>query len=194
LIRALPGSYRKNRWRRAVWGEEPIPARLRSLSNNMLQGDTMAVVAHSLHNLQVDIQVEEPGRPGHRLLADEPVEDGGEDLGFSPYDLLLSSLAACKVMTVQLYARRKGWPLTGVTLRLDHRTITAAECDDCVSPPEAKVERIDCEIAFEGDLDQAQLDRLRDIADRCPVHRTITGEVKIHTALAQEILTAAAAD
>lgn len=136
----------------------------------------MTVTARSLKNLQVQIQAN-----NHAILADEPLHDGGEDMGPSPYDLLLSSLAACKVMTVHLYARRKQWPVETVTISLNHRKISAEECEDCATQGKAKVDIIDCEISFEGELDDAQIKRLAEIADRCPVHRTLTSETKIRT-------------
>src|SRR5690606_12630143 len=110
---------------------------------------------------------------GHQLLADEPPSSGGEDKGPDPYELLLSSLAACKIITVHMYARRKEWPVEAVTISLTHKKILAQECEDCESPPGTKVDVIDCEIGFEGDLDAAQIARLAEIADRCPIHRTL---------------------
>ena len=136
----------------------------------------MRVTAKSKQNLQVDIQA-----GPHVLLADEPRQDGGDDAGPSPYDLLLSALAACKVMTVHLYARRKDWPVETVTVKLDHEKIHARDCEDCESDGSAKIDVITCEISFEGDLDADQIDRLTQIADRCPVHRTLTSETKIRT-------------
>ncbi|MCA9945714.1 MAG: OsmC family protein [Anaerolineales bacterium] len=138
----------------------------------------MTVTARSLENLQVQIQAS-----NHHILADEPLTAGGEDKGPSPYDLLLSSLAACKVMTVHLYARRKQWPVETVSITLNHRKVSANECEDCETEGLAKVDIIDCEISFEGDLDEAQIKRLAEIADRCPVHRTLTSETKIRTAV-----------
>ena len=138
----------------------------------------MTVTARSLDNLQVQIQAS-----NHHILADEPLTAGGEDKGPSPYDLLLSSLAACKVMTVHLYARRKQWPVETVSITLNHRKVSANECEDCETEGLAKVDIIDCEISFEGDLDEAQIKRLAEIADRCPVHRTLTSETKIRTAV-----------
>ncbi len=138
----------------------------------------MTVTAHSLKNLQVQIQAN-----NHAILADEPLHDGGEDMGPSPYDLLLSSLAACKVMTVHLYARRKQWPVETVTISLNHRKIAAEQCEDCTTQGKAKVDIIECEISFEGELDDAQIKRLAEIADRCPVHRTLTSETKIRTSV-----------
>ena len=138
----------------------------------------MTVTARSLDNLQVQIQAS-----NHHILADEPLTAGGEDKGPSPYDLLLSSLAACKVMTVHLYARRKQWPVETVSITLNHRKVSANECEDCETEGLAKVDIIDCEISFEGNLDEAQIKRLAEIADRCPVHRTLTSETKIRTAV-----------
>jgi putative redox protein len=136
----------------------------------------MTITAKSLKNLQVEIQAN-----NHQLLADEPERDGGEDQGPSPYDLLLSALAACKVMTVHLYARRKEWPVETVTVRLTHDKIYARDCEECVSSPNAKIDLIQTEISFEGDLDDEQIQRLAEIADGCPVHRTLTSETVIRT-------------
>ncbi|WP_420642059.1 OsmC family protein [Candidatus Leptofilum sp.] len=140
----------------------------------------MTVTARSLKNLQVEIQAS-----NHTLLADEPLRDGGDDQGPSPYDLLLSSLAACKVMTVHLYARRKEWPVETVTITLNHRKLSADECEDCETQGKKKVDIIECDISFEGDLDETQISRLAEIADRCPVHRTLTSETKIRTAVVE---------
>jgi putative redox protein len=136
----------------------------------------MYVIARSLQNLQVEIQADE-----HYLLADEPEGAGGDNKGPSPYGLLLASLAACKVMTVHLYARRKDWPVTAVIVRMEHNKIFARDCEDCISSPNAKIDLIETEISFEGDLDEEQTARLAEIADRCPVHRTLTSETKIRT-------------
>lgn len=139
----------------------------------------MPVTAHSTTGLQVEVQA---GR--HRLVADEPA-GVGDDAGPNPYDLLLSALAACTVMTVQLYTRRKGWPLEKVEVAVDHRKIHARDCADCESDPAARVDVIEVRLGFRGDLTAQQVDRLLEIAGRCPVHRTLAGEIKIRTALAQ---------
>ncbi len=138
----------------------------------------MTVTARSLENLQVEILA-----GNHLILADEPLSAGGEDAGPAPYDLLLSALASCKVMTVHMYARRKGWPVETVTIRLNHRQVKGSECDDCQGGPHARVDIIDTEIQFTGELDDEQRVRLAEIADRCPVHRTLTSETKIRTTL-----------
>src|SRR5438874_1917361 len=109
----------------------------------------------------------------HTVLADEPTDAGGADSGPSPYDLLLAALGSCTVMTVRLYAGRKGWPLDDVSVTLAHDRIHAADCADCETG-DGHVDRISREITLTGDLTAEQRDRLLRIAERCPVHRTLT--------------------
>ena len=116
----------------------------------------------------------------HRFTADEPVADGGTDTGPGPYDLLLASLGACTSMTVAMYARRKGWPLAGVTIRLRHSRIYAVDCEECETR-EGMLDRIERDIQFEGTLTGEQRSRLLEIADKCPVHRTLVSEINIRT-------------
>jgi uncharacterized OsmC-like protein/alpha-beta hydrolase superfamily lysophospholipase len=116
----------------------------------------------------------------HRLLADEPVKAGGLDSGLGPYDLLLAALGACTSMTIRLYADLKQIPLTRTQVRLHHEKIYATDCAECETK-EGKIDRIDRAIAFEGDLTAEQRTRLMEIADKCPVHRTLTSEVNIRT-------------
>src|ERR1700730_4576463 len=116
----------------------------------------------------------------HRLLSDEPVSSGGTDTGPSPYDLLLAALGACTSMTVAMYARRKAWPLEEVTVHLRHSKIHAADCAEC----ETKVgmlDRIERDIHFAGQLTGEQRSKLLEIANKCPVHRTLTSGVDIQT-------------
>jgi len=116
----------------------------------------------------------------HRLLADEPVKDGGLDSGPGPYDLLLAALGACTSMTVRLYADLKRIPLTRTQVRLHHEKIYATDCAECETK-EGRIDRIDRAIAFEGDLTAQQRKQLLEIADKCPVHRTLKSEVDIRT-------------
>lgn len=118
----------------------------------------------------------------HRLLADEPREKGGADAGPDPYALLLMSLGACTAMTLRLYARRKQWPLERAIVRLRHDRIHAEDCADCETQA-GMVDRIAVSVTLEGPLDSTQRARLLQIAEQCPVHRTLTSEVKIVTAL-----------
>ncbi|HET9815676.1 MAG TPA: OsmC family protein, partial [Xanthobacteraceae bacterium] len=116
----------------------------------------------------------------HRFLADEPLEVGGLDSGPGPYDLLLAGLGACTAMTLRLYAERKALPLERVTVRLNHSRIHAADCEDCETK-EGMLDRIDRAITLRGALDAEQRQRLLEIADKCPVHRTLTSEIDIRT-------------
>ncbi len=116
----------------------------------------------------------------HRLLADEPVAAGGEDTGPGPYDFLLAGLGACTSMTMRLYAERKSLPLERVTVTLAHSKIHAEDCAECETKA-GMLDRIDRVIAMEGQLDAEQRKKLMEIADKCPVHRTLTSEIHIVT-------------
>jgi uncharacterized OsmC-like protein/alpha/beta superfamily hydrolase len=119
----------------------------------------------------------------HHLLADEPVAASGLDTGPSPYEFLIAGLGACTAMTLRLYAEHKKLPLARVTVTLSHAKIHAADCETCETK-EGMLDRIERTIALEGALDAAQRTRLLEIADRCPVHRTLTSEIDIRTTLA----------
>lgn len=119
---------------------------------------------------------------GHGLRADEPAEHGGSDTGPSPYDFLLVALGTCTSMTLRMYADRKSWPLEGVKVRLNHGKIHAVDCADCETKV-GKVDRIHRVIELSGPLDDQQRQWLLEIADRCPVHRTLKSEINITTRL-----------
>lgn len=116
----------------------------------------------------------------HPLRADEPVAAGGADTGPTPYDFLLAALGACTSMTVALYARRKSWPLEAVTVRLRHSKIHAADCADCETK-EGMLDHIDSDLEFAGRLTQEQRSKLLEIAEKCPVHRTLVSEIDIRS-------------
>ncbi len=118
----------------------------------------------------------------HALVADEPAAVGGNDFGPVPHDFLLAGLGACTVMTLRMYADRKNIPLERASVRVSRRKIKAADCPDCVTK-EGEVEEMTREITLVGDLDADTRQRLLDIANKCPVHKTLTGEIKIRSSL-----------
>jgi putative redox protein len=119
----------------------------------------------------------------HRLTADEPVEAGGSDTGPNPYELLAAALAACTVMTLRMYAKHKGLEVGAIRCAVRHAKIHAQDCATCATET-GRVDRFERVIEIEGPLDAATRQRLLELADRCPVHRTLTGEIVIETRLA----------
>jgi putative redox protein len=116
----------------------------------------------------------------HHLTADEPVAVGGMDTGPNPYDLLLAALGTCTSMTVEMYARRKNWPLERIVVRLRHSKIHAEDCAECETW-EGILDHIDRELEFMGPLTAEQRSKLLEIAENCPVHRTLKSEVNIRS-------------
>jgi putative redox protein len=144
-------------------------------SNEQIEGGTVLVRETGNGKFQQEI-LSGP----HRFLADEPVKVGGQDSGPGPYDLLLAGLGACTSMTMRLYAENEKLPLDRVSVRLTHNKIHAEDCLNC----ETKVgmlDRIDRNITLEGALSAEERKRLMEIADKCPVHRTLKSEIDIRT-------------
>lgn len=131
------------------------------------------VTVTSLSNLQNEVRF----GPNHTFITDEPIDAGGEDAGPDPYTLLLAALGSCISMTVTLYARRKGWPLKRVMVRLRQQRIHSKDCKECAQNFEGYLHRIERGVTFEGDLNDEQTARLKEIAHKCPVHKTLTSPI-----------------
>jgi putative redox protein len=115
----------------------------------------------------------------HVFYADEPVDVGGDDTGPNPYEILLGALGACTAITLQMYAKRKGWALGEIEIDLTHNKDYAKDCEDCENK-NVRIDRITRKISFRGDLSSEQRQRLMEIARRCPVHQTLTeGQVEV---------------
>ena len=120
---------------------------------------------------------------GHHVMgSDEPEVFGGKDTGPSPYEYMLAALGACTAMTLRMYADRKKWPLEEVTVGLEHRKVHVEDCEGCEGKGQ-KIDEIHRTLTLGGPLDGDQRERLLEIADRCPVHRTLESEVRIRTVL-----------
>lgn len=133
------------------------------------------VTVTSLSNLRNEVRYGE----GQTLITDEPASLGGEGLGPDPYTLLLSALGSCVSMTVTMYARRKGWPLERVRVRLRQRRVHSKDCAACGSDAEGFIHHIERAVEIEGALTDEQRARLQEIAHRCPVHRTLTSQIAV---------------
>lgn len=117
----------------------------------------------------------------HHFVADEPESvEGGKDQGPDPYDYLLMSLGSCSVMTVKMYASRKGWEVDDIYMELRHNKQHAEDCKNC-EDPKSKIDVVEKELIVKGDLSDEQLDQMLDISKKCPVHRTLMGDMKIES-------------
>jgi len=132
------------------------------------------VTVTSLANLQNEVRYGD-----QTFITDEPRAGGGEDAGPDPYTLLLGALGSCISMTTMLYARRKGWPLERVTVRLRQQRLHAKDCEECERVEDGFVHRIERAVSFEGNLSDEQRSRLQEISHKCPVHKTLTSEIVI---------------
>lgn len=135
------------------------------------------VVVHTGTGLRTDVKAS-----GFALVADEPASVGGTDSGPTPYDYLLAALGSCTAITLRMYADRKQWPLESVTVHLSHKKVHARDCEECETK-DRKIDRIGLELELAGPLDESQRRRLLEIAERCPVHRTLESEVMMETSL-----------
>ncbi len=120
----------------------------------------------------------------HYMLADEPVRVGGNDFGPNPYEFVSAGLSACTAMTIQMYTRRKGWQVDNVEVHTSYGKTYAQDCEDCENPG-AKIDTFNREIKLEGDLDEKQVARILEIADKCPVHKTLHSETQVITTLVE---------
>ena len=133
------------------------------------------VTVTSIMKLQNEVRYGE----NQTLITDEPSGAGGDGAGPDPYTLLLAALGSCISMTITLYARRKGWPVERVTVRLRQQRIHAKDCTECEQNTEGFVHRIERAVEVEGDLTDEQRARLQEIAHKCPVHKTLTSKIVI---------------
>jgi putative redox protein len=133
------------------------------------------VVVTSQTNLRNEVRY----GAGHSFITDEPIAAGGEDAGPDPYTLLLAALGSCIAMTVNLYARRKQWPVESVTVRLRQNRIHAKDCKECDENKDGFIHRIERSVTVVGQLSDEQHARLQEIAHKCPVHKTLTSQIVI---------------
>ena len=143
-----------------------------------MSADRNRVVVRTKAGFRTEVQANR-----HTLIADEPLAVGGTDEGPNPYDYLLAALGSCTSITVRMYADRKEWPLEAIEVRLSHEKLHAKDCEECESET-GRVDRIVREIKLIGPLDEAQQERLLNIANKCPVHRTLHSEIVVKTIVA----------
>ena len=143
----------------------------------MTSSKVARVVATTGEGLRTEVEAD-----GHNLVVDEPQSLGGTGAGLTPYDHLLAALGGCTAMTLRMYADRKGWPLETVTVRLSQDRVHATDCEECETE-EGRIDWIEREIELAGPLNDEQRRRLLEVADMCPVHRTLNSEVVVENSL-----------
>ena len=163
----------------ASWAERYLPA-AEDEPDGVQDDAGITVATTTSEGFRTDILA-----AGHRLVADEPESVGGTNLGPSPYDLLSAALASCTTMTLQMYARHKKLELPSVSVAVRHDKVHASDCEDCETR-EGKVDEFRRELIFDNNLDDATRQRLLEIADKCPVHRTLHSEVKVRTEISKK--------
>ncbi len=154
----------------ATWATRYIPTPAESTESKMVAKDGRVVVKERNRSFTQDLVAR-----SHHVVADEPTNVNGDDLGMTPYELLLSSLGACTAMTLRMYAKRKGIDLEHITVELEHDRIHVDDCKTC-EEQSAKVDRIRKFIKLEGDITEAQHERMLEIAEMCPVNRTLLNQ------------------
>lgn len=159
----------------ATWTERYLP---RPDKDTLKAEKEVSVRLNAEDDFTTDIMVRK-----HGLVADEPESVGGHDFGPTPYDLVSAGLGACTAMTLHMYARRKKWPLESVKVHIDHYKDYAQDQQECADEKATQIDHFERVLEIEGDLSDKQLERLLEIADRCPVHRTLHNPVEIHTVL-----------
>ena len=143
----------------------------------MINHENNRVVARTGTALRTEVRAN-----AHALVADEPVSAGGADSGPTPYDYLLAALGSCTAITLRMYADRKRWPLESVTVRLSHKKVHTRLSEECETK-DRKIDQIGLDIELAGPLEELQRRRLLEIAERCPIHRTLESEVMMETSL-----------
>lgn len=155
----------------SAWATRFVSTDIQDAPPSVAKGEVL--VTERDHTFQLNVYSDK-----HQWLADEPSTVGGKDQGPDPYEHLLAAVGTCTAMTIRMYANRKQWPLTDVSVQLRHSREHFTDCEGCEESPQ-KLDRIARDIQFFGDLTLEQRQRLMEIADRCPVHRTLTGQLDI---------------